>query len=1244
MGCFRHFKHQSALIFCLVLAVALVPRAIAQQSTNAQITGIVTDSTGASVPEVSLKATNTATNVEFSTVSNEAGVYVLPQLVPGPYQITVSKEGFQTLVRSEITLRIGDRATINFELKPGEIQTTVDVTATAEILTTDDATYSTTLDNAMITALPQLSRETLDLTRVTPGVQGEGPHKINEGATYQVGVAGTSYSLAGGQRNGTAITVDGTMVQDAEINNVNRAVPSRDAVGEFKVQTGVLTADTGRYSGGVITISSQSGTNDYHGRLFYYGRNHNLNSNSWQNNSLGVEKQPFHQHNYGLAVGGPLTIPKVIQGKDKTFFFFAWEGERYSSSELKIRSVPTPDEKRGDFSKSIINQVGGQPVFARVFDMFDGVTDAQGNFVRPEYPGATIPQNKQVALWPFYASLWPNPNHAPDANTTALNNYHALVSITRPSDRQTFRLDHNFNEHHRLHARASHYRQNYINPPPFLHASGDRTYDNNWQFSLNYNWIPSPTSVFEMRLGGSVAKLNIYQGSDGDPAIDTDRWPFDPVLFSGGLRSDSSVPPGLGVCPSDLVCYTTVGGGFYDQFTNQVYNANFSYSKIWNRHTLKVGYQHYFSSSIEQGGDLSGAVSVNPAGGSNQFWDNNDGLTGHALAEVMLGSAVFNNWGNFLISPNNQGQSAYVMDDWKVNTKLTLQLGLRYDHDNGRRHRYQYGSIYDIDAKNVLTPNAGWSWDQVTGAVPEAANFPQPAWVTEGVNGRQALINTPEYPRKTLFDSPWGFLQPRVGVSYALNDKTVLHGSYGLIYQSYTGLQTEYGGSFYYGTDTFTQLATRDGQQWVSEFGLDHGLGNFPLLPDGGRLGYNKPITDNAGYFNLTYGTCSSPTFGLCYAAPLEYKSPYEHAWGFSVQREIGTAWTASVEYQGIRGVNLITPLVGIYQYTNIDPKYYPLGNGLFEPVANPFTDQSQAFSGQTTVPLYQLLSGAPQYTGAGPGFLSEGKSFSNFVNFQIQARSYHGLSLLASYSIRKTLVNNVGKDPRQRGLPGGGRVFQNPNDLDEMYGVALYEMPQNLLLNYYYELPVGRGKKWMGNPQSWGGKIADAVLGGWGFAGVTNYWAKGTPLLGPTVNGSVTAPGAGVRWSVNGSGYKNENVDYQRALVVQGSFTDSDPSSAGVFNREAFVRTPDFSFGNVPIAFPDVRTPGGMTTDATLLKNFYLSDNRQWYLNVRLEALNFFNHPLYGAVERDPDSPTFGGILGKTGSRVMQIGLRLFF
>ena len=266
----------------------------------------------------------------------------------------------------------------------------------------------------------------------------------------------------------------------------------------------------------------------------------------------------------------------------------------------------------------------------------------------------------------------------------------------------------------------------------------------------------------------------------------------------------------------------------------------------------------------------------------------------------------------------------------------------------------------------------------------------------------------------------------------------------------------------------------------------------------------------------------------------------------------------------------------------------------------------------------------------------------SNFLNLQIQSRNYHGLSLLASYTNRKTLVNNVGKDPRQRAVPGGSRRLQNPNDLNEYYSVALYEYPQNLLLNYYYELPFGRGKKWMGNLQGWGGRIGNGVLGGWGFAGVTNWWPKGTPVLGPRVNSAVTAPNAAVRWSVNGNNYKNDNVDYNRAIVVQGAFTDPSPSS--VFNKDAFVRTPDFSFGNIPLAFPNVRTPGGFTTDATLLKNFYFSESRQRYLNVRLEALNFFNHPLLGSVINNPDSPVFGGINGKSGSRVMQIGLRVFF
>src|SRR5581483_7003433 len=226
--------------------------------------------------------------------------------------------------------------------------------------------------------------------------------------------------------------------------------------------------------------------------------------------------------------------------------------------------------------------------------------------------------------------------------------------------------------------------------------------------------------------------------------------------------------------------------------------------------------------------------------------------------------------------------------------------------------------------------------------------------------------------------------------------------------------------------------------------------------------------------------------------------------------------------------------------------------------------------------------------TQAAPGYLTAGRSVSNFVNFQIQSRTFHGLTLLGSYNIRKTLVNNTGKDMRSRITPN----LQNPNDLNEFYGVALYEYPQNVLLNYYYELPFGRGKRFMNTVHGWGGRLVDAAAGGWILAGVTNWWPHGTPVLGPRVSGSQSAPGAVVRWSVSGPNYKNANVDYSSSLVVSGAYVNSNPSA--VFNRSAFVRTPDFGFGNVPFVFPNVRNPGGINSDMTVMKNFYISENRQ--------------------------------------------------
>lgn len=1232
-------------IVALFIALSNGSFYLSAQTTNGQISGLITDNSGAAVPGAKVVALNTATGVPYTTTSNDSGVFVLLQLIPGPYTLTTSKTGFADATRSGVTVRTGDRLALNFTISPGATRQEITVTSTAPIISTAQATSSTVLDNKMITELPQLNRNTLDLTAVTPAVQGKGPLSNDIGslgnAGYLIANNGNSYSVSGGQVNGTSISVDGNQLQDAEFNAVNRAIPTPDSVGEFRVESGVLPADRGRYSGGIISIQTQSGTNDFHGRLFEYYRNQNLNSNDWLNNAQDVQKQAFHQNNYGLSVGGPVLIPKLYNGRNRTFFFFGWEGERFSNSQSIKSSVPTLLNRQGDFSQTVINYQNGAPVYAQIFDPFNGYTDASGDWVRPQFPGSKIPASSQSRLFSNYLNLWPLPNHAPDANSDHANNYWSTITTHRPTDRFFYRMDENLSNNHRFNLSLSRSRMTNEIPAPFLHAGGSITTDHDLAGSLLYNWVVSPTSIFDVHLGFGVAKLYSNGvsgwGAAPDPNIDMTKWPFDPLIINNPERSVSDIVPGLAI-PG----YAGVGGSEFDSFLNQTTNGSVNFTKVLNRHTLKAGFELYFARFDEIGGDHTGVAWVNPGGGSNQFWNNPDGLTGSPLAELMMGSSNFFQWGNWNIAPYGWNQAAYVMDDWKVNEKLTIQMGLRWDHDNPRRSRFPKGSLmYDMAAKNVLAPNAGWNWNQVVAAVPGLANLPQPAWLSQGATGRVVLLDTPEYPQKDLYSTDWANFQPRLGISYALNPKTVLHASGGIIYQGLNGLSTDWF-SFYYNSNTFNQISTLDGQHWISEFGRDRGLGTFPLQSNGTHLGYYPPIQTNAEYGYQTFGAAAN--LDQAGTTMSHFNSPEEYMWDFSVQRQIGRDWVATVDYTGIRGIHLLMP-VWNWSLNNVPLSYYSLGTDLNAQVPNPFYGQSQTFANQSTVPLSQLLGLSPQYTQVSPGQTTWGKSLSNFLNFQIQTRNYHGLTLLASYAIRKTLTNTAGKDIQHAG-PAGRGLLQDPHNLMEAYGVALYEMPQTLLLNYSYDLPFGRGRQFLSGGQGWKQHLINLTIGGWAFAGVSTWNPKGIPVLVPDVAGGVTAPGAALRWSVaQGVNYKAA-ANYDKALFVNGAFTNPNPK--GIFNSAAFVRTPDYSLGNTPFVFPNVRYPGAFYTDATLMKKFFFGENTARYVEIRAEALNAFNHPYFdpthNPIDNDPDSPTFGGINGKSGSRTMQLGLRLFF
>jgi hypothetical protein len=1268
----RHAALRPISIFATaVIMLALVPcTEMRAQSSNAQLSGQVTDTTGAAVAGAEVKAVNTATNVPYTATTNEAGIYVLTELLRGPYKLTVHAPGFGTITRSGLTLSTGDHLSQNFTLKPGTVEVSVTVSSAATLISSDEASTADLLSNKMITELPQLNRNALDLTSTSPSIQGSGPlsDQIQTlgNSAYLIANTGNNYSVSGGQVNGTSISVDGNQVQEAEFNATNRSIPTPDSISEFRVESGVLTADTGRYAGGVISMETQSGTNIYHGRAFYYFRNQNLNSNDWTDNSNGNPRQKFNQKNYGVAVGGPVRVPHLYNGTDHTFFYAAWEGERFSQGQEVRSTVPTLLNQAGDFSQTVINVQGGNLVYANVYDPFNGRYDANSAdctgplagqspcWVRPQFTGnkiptaygstgacgsLTCPVSGQSKLFANYLALWPAPNHAPNSDSDHANNRLDSINTTRPTDKVFFRVDEAFRDNHHLQGSISRSMLTDNIPAPFKHAAYSVTTDDDWSGSFLYTWTPTPRTIFKLHLGFATSKL-ISNGVSGlgsapDPSLDTSKWPFDPLLLSNPEKTTNQIPPAVTISG-----YTPVGGSEFDSFITQSDNGSISATRLLGRHTLKIGYEQYFIRFTEQGGDKTGAAWVNPGGGSNQYWNQNDGLTGSPLAELMMGSSQFFQWGNWDITPYGWNQAAYIMDDWKVNSKLTVQIGLRWDHDGARQGRHVPGSlVYDLKAKNVLTANSGWNWAQVVAGVPGLASLPAPAWLSQGATGRVALIGTSEYPQKNLYTTNIANLSPRLGISYAMDDKTVFHLSAGTVDQGLNGLATDWL-SFYYNSNTFNQVSSTDGQHWLSEFGNDHGLGSFPLQSSGSHLGFVPPLTNNKDYWYASYGGAGN--FDQTGTTIGHFDTPTDYMWGFGVQRQLTKDWVISGEYQGIKGVHLLTN-VWNWSLNNTPLGYYQLGSHLSDQVPNPFFGQSQTFAAQPTVSLSQLLALSPQYAGTTsttPGQASWGKSFSNFGNIQIQSRNFRGLALQASYAIRKTLTNTSSTDIHQFGSTAGR--LQNPHNLMEGYGVALYEMPQTMKINYSYDLPFGQGRDWLNHPAGVSGHVVEALAGGWAIAGISTWNAKGTPVLTPTVDGGNTAPGAALRWSLLNNGYKRSGASNSSALVVNGNFVNS--TGRGVLNLSSFGRTNDFTIGNSPVVFKDLRNPGSFYTDASVLKKFYVTDNKERYFEARIEALNILNHPVFGNINADPDSPTFGGINGKNGQRVMQAGVRFFF
>ncbi|MBI4875767.1 MAG: carboxypeptidase regulatory-like domain-containing protein [Acidobacteria bacterium] len=1182
-------------------ATLLLSSLLPAQSGNATISGQVKDATGAVIPGASVAVKNADTNVVRSTTANHEGIYTITNLIPGPYSLSAGFQGFKNLEQGPFTLRVGDRVTLDLTMEVGSQAERVNVTAEVPLLRTEDVQTGLVIDNRRIQELPQYNRNALAFAQLTPNVNG----------TSDQGGHDNDLRINGGRTAQMEYFIDGQPVTTGYRHDVPASVPTMESVAEFKVLTNGLSAEYGRLSGGAVVLVTRSGTNDFHGSAYEYFKNDKLNATDWNSNRFGRKKGVFHENVFGAAIGGPIRIPKVYNGRDKTFFFLNYEGGRYrSGSNARFASVPTELERAGDFSQSLIDSGYGVQIFDPLTARVVG-----NRIVRQPFAGNRIPSARVDPISKIYLGYYPAPNTAPRANSSHDNNFIGASTNPSENDRFTGRLDQNWNSNHTTH--FSLVRRDdksastrWLSP---LQSVGT-TFGTAHTITLDHTWTMTPTTVVNFR-GGVVRR--VYAGG-GLVEADASGWGLqnEVVLLLGGAKG--RVPT---LQTGDTL--TNLGGGDVNNQWETTYNSSVSVQKLWGKHTFKAGYEHrrYYSNYVS--GGSFGLASMRSV--TSQYYDQPI-PTGSGFAGWLLGAVTWGS-GTEMAGPASLQtyHGAYLQDDIKLSSKWTINAGIRWDFEPPRTERFNRQIFWDQKYKWDWQPNAGWSWDKVQQQAGVTA--PAPQWLTQGYFGRAGITGTKEYPSRIFQETQPFHFGPRIGVAYQVNPKTVARIGYGINWMTLTGNSFMNGAIWnvgYGGLARLTQGGSPDG-------GLTYPLTFKVPMPNG--EGYVPPTRD--------VSELNQKIMGQWFIAGASDMNPgYEHVFQLGFQREVASganSWVFELAYNGNLGRQL--PFwhgKGEHILPDAYHKIGPYGEKLFAMVDNPFYGRIPS-GGQAgrQLPVGRMFQLNPLWNEIWT--FGQPMGVSNYHSGYVQAehRFGHGFTFLANYTLGKSL-QDVGALEGQSMQGQGGQAFPQAGlGLGDIYGLAVNDIRHKLLFNYSWDLPVFRGK---------------AILGGWRIAGTTTIRA-GTPALAYVPSGGVG--GLGSQWYNIGHSRTSRPVfvlpraDYKGG--VDGHTALEGSAGYKPYMIRESMRLPQtlpsiVEIGDVPSAFSDLRYPSFSQWDFSLLKNFRLGKETR-YLQYRLEAENILNHMNAGNPGQAITARDFGMITGQRGSpRRVMMALKLYF
>ncbi|MBI4892964.1 MAG: TonB-dependent receptor [Acidobacteria bacterium] len=925
----------------LVLALLAAAALVHAQSSSGTILGAVRDATDASVPAAVVTVTDLAKKTSRHFKTSEAGEYVVPFLDPGQYAITVEASGFKKAVQSGITVRVADRLTIDFKLEIGQLADQVTVEASTPLVNSVTNTLGQVIENRRIVDLPINGREPFALATLAPGVLPT----PNNSSQHQ---GGSVPSISGAANFTSEVTVDGipnTTPRNQGRYNFLIYTPSVDAVSEFKVQTNSMSAEYGRFNGGVISVATKSGTNELHGAAYEFLRNSALDANTFFNNRAGIKLGSLHRNQLGGAVGGPVVIPKLYNGKDRTFFFTDYEAFREGTVASATYTVPTAAERAGNFANTL-NSRGQQVV---IFDPLTTRPDASGALVRTPFTGNVLPGNRIGAVAKNLVAYYPLPTNS---NLTA----NLDIGGKRINNNNTYdvRIDHYIGSKHKLFGRFS-YQQPFTGEPYYFNnianPGNPSLLQKRRSGALQDIWTVSPNTIVTFNYG--LSRMHGSRTAWGE------GFDITTLGFAPNYAQNQQVKAMPVVSVSS---YTGLGNG------NQNYSSQMSHilqstlTRIQGSHTLKAGidFRVYYDNQL-QNPSAEGTLAFSTAWTQGPNPNQSSTTAGNGIASMLLGVPTGSLTNQPAVASKNEYWAGFVQDDYKVARNLTLNLGLRYEVNVPRTERYDRLSIFDVAM-----------------ASPVASQVPS----MPGLKGGMVFRNSDSRQLVPADKNNWA---PRFGFAYQMTPATVLRGGYGLFF----GLSsTDAAGGFVDGFQSATSIvASLDGTTPIVDLANPY--------PNG----FNQPR--NHSQLNSASLLGQSVT-----SAWLDLATPYFQQWNLSLQRSVGKDLVVEASYSANKGTHLAFNNINLNSLTVAQMS---LGQAIQTLVPNPFygviTDPTSSLSAKT-VQAGQLMRAYPQYSTVNAVTPSIGNSIYHSLQSRVEKRFAQGYTLLASYTWSKNITD----------------------------------------------------------------------------------------------------------------------------------------------------------------------------------------------------------------------------------------------